>query len=150
MATQEHHNIIKHMITHTINSVYVNYYPKGAVDYFLNHHSDKNIMNAINRQEVYLFKSENQFVGTGSVSGNEICRLFVLPQYQRKGYGTQIMNKLEYFVYKIFDSVVLASSLPAFQMYLKRGYRLVECHKILTQNSHYLCYWSMERKRDGL
>lgn len=26
-------------------------------------------------------------VGTGSIRGNEICRLFILPEYQGKGYG---------------------------------------------------------------
>jgi len=147
-ATKEHYSVVKEMISYTINSIYTNYYPAGAVDYFLNHHSDNNIMNAINREEIYLFKSENNFVGTGSVSENEISRLFVLPQYHRKGYGTEIMDKLENIIYKTFDKSVLSASLPALEMYLKRGYKLVEYHKILTQNSHYLCYWSMERKRD--
>ncbi len=29
-------------------------------------------------------------IGTGSIRKNEICRLFILPEYQGKGYGSRL------------------------------------------------------------
>ena len=79
---------VKYITTETINSIYPHYYPEGAVDFFLGHHNDKNIENDIRVGIVYLcFDNENNAVGTVTVKENEICRLFVLPEYQGNGYG---------------------------------------------------------------
>lgn len=42
-ATTSDFEIVKHITIETINSIYPHYYPCGAVDFFLNHHNDKNI-----------------------------------------------------------------------------------------------------------
>lgn len=149
-ATQEHLDITRDIIHNAINYIYPNYYPKGAVDFFLAHHSDEKVKNAIDRNEIYLFLQGNDFVGTGSVKENEICRLFVLPQYQGQGYGTKIMDILEKLLFKSFDEVKLDASFPAYNMYIKRGYVPTEFHKILTENGHYLCYHVMKRIREKL
>ncbi|PRR82037.1 GNAT family N-acetyltransferase [Clostridium vincentii] len=146
-ATQKHFNIVKDIVCNTINDIYPNYYPKGAVDFFLTHHSDENIKNAIQKNEIYLLLEGNNFVGTGSVKENEVCRLFVLPQYQGKGYGHKIMDILENLLFKSFDEVTLAASFPAYNMYIKRGYFPIDYHKILTENGDYLCYHVMKRIR---
>ncbi len=78
---------VKYITTETINSIYPHYYPEGAVDFFLGHHNDKNIENDIRVGIVYLcFDNENNAFGTVTVKENEICRLFVLPEYQGNGY----------------------------------------------------------------
>lgn len=143
-ATLVEFDIVKNIVHQTIKEIYPNYYPKGTVDFFLNHHSDENIKSAIERKEVYLLLNGNTFVGTGSVRENELCRLFVLPQYQGQGYGTEIMDLLEGFLLQIFDKLKLDASLPAYNIYIKRGYIPIEFHKILTKNGNYLCYHLME------
>jgi len=132
---------VKYITTETINSIYPCYYPEGAVNFFLSHHNDKNIENDIKSGIVYLcFDNENNAVGTVTVKENEICRLFVLPEYQGNGYGKELISFAEDEIFQKYDKIILHASLPAKSIYLKRGYKEVEFHSIKTENGDYLCY----------
>jgi len=132
---------VKYITTETINSIYPHYYSMGAVDFFLSHHNDENIENDIISGIVYLcFDNENNAVGTVTVKENEICRLFVLPEYQGNGYGGELISFAENKIMQKYDNIVLHASLPAKAIYLKRGYKEVEFHSIKTENGDYLCY----------
>ena len=72
----------------TITAVYPHYYPAGAVEFFCRHHSDDKIKADIDAGCVYLLEDEGRIVGTVTVSGNHINRLFVLPECQHKGDRT--------------------------------------------------------------
>ena len=45
---------VKHIAESTISEIYPHYYPKGAVDFFLEHHSEENISDDIQKNRVYL------------------------------------------------------------------------------------------------
>ena len=47
-------NIIKQISEVTIAEIYPRYYPKGAVDFFLAHHSEDNILSDIKGNRVFL------------------------------------------------------------------------------------------------
>ncbi len=130
----------------TIRSVYPNYYPEGAVEFFSAHHSDEKIMEDIEKGCVYLLDAEGVAAGTVTVAGNEINRLFVLPSYQHKGYGRALMDFAEQKIASAYDEVILDASLPAKSIYLKRGYKETEYNKIKTSNGDYLCYDVMRRE----
>ena len=84
-------NTVKNISELTISEIYPHYYPKGAVDFFLEHHSEENILDDIKKNRVFLCLDTSQnIIGTITVKGNEICRLFVLPDYQSKGFGTEV------------------------------------------------------------
>ena len=86
-------SIVKKITEVTIAEIYPRYYPKGAVDFFLAHHSEKNIRQDIKKDLVFLyFDISEKPVGTVTIRNNEICRLFVLPSYQGKGYGTELLD----------------------------------------------------------
>ena len=72
-------DIVKSISHSTINAVYPHYYPAGAVNFFLAHHSGENILRDIEAGLVYLAVVDEKAVGTVTVSGDEINRLFVLP-----------------------------------------------------------------------
>ena len=86
-------------------------------------------------------------MGTGSIRGNEICRLFILPEYQKKGYGSRLMDLLEDRVFQKYQTVHIDASFPAESMYLKRGYRIKTYEIIETEGGDYLCYHTMEKVR---
>ena len=136
-----------HRIAHeTISAIYPHYYPRGAVDFFLNHHNPEAIRRDIEMGLVYLVVDENDApVGTVTLRENEILRLFVLPQFQRKGYGKMLLDFAENRVAEQFDTVIVDASLPAKSLYLKRGYRETAYHQLLTENGDYLCYDVMEK-----
>ena len=69
-------------ITHdTIKEIYPRYYPKGAVDFFLSHHSKDNITEDLNNVRVYLIKENGEYIATVTINDNEINRFFVLPHF---------------------------------------------------------------------
>ena len=141
-------HIVRDITLTTIGTVYPRYYPEGAVQFFCDHHSDERIIDDIESEKVFLFEAEGAIVGTVTISGNEINRLFVLPAYQHKGYGRMLMDFAEQAIPESFDRIVLDASLPAKSIYLKRGYRTTEYHVIETANGDYKCYDGMEKERN--
>ncbi len=139
-----------HSIVHsTINRVYPKYYPEGAVDFFLLHHSLDNIKKALVDEYILLIECNGEIVGTGALKDNEIKRMFITPEFQGRGYGSILLDKLEQqAVDKGFVDVVLDSSLSAYSLYEKRGYIPIKYNKIVTENGHFLCYNRMMKTLD--
>lgn len=136
---------IRTITIETIEAIYPHYYPRGAVDFFIQHHSDKNIIDDILGGKVYILEIDTVIVGTVTIKGIEICRLFVLPMYQGMGYGRDLLDFAEGYIFKSSNKVQLDSSLPAKEIYSKRGYKVVKSCSILTENGDYLCYDLMEK-----
>lgn len=133
--------IVKNITQTTIKSVYPKYYPEGAVNYFLTHHCDNNIRKDIENGYVYLISD----IGTVTIKENHINRLFVLPEFQKKGYGKQLMDFAERIISEEYKEIVTDASLPAKSLYLKRGYIEIKYNKIETENGDYLCYDEMKK-----
>lgn len=148
LADKNDYSLVKHIVYHTIETIYPNYYPQGAVQYFLALHHGNALRQALAQGEVYLLKFQKQWVATASINGNAISRLFVLPQFQGMGCGTRLMDEMESFIFSEYDMITLSSSWPAYQMYLNRGYSPVSYHQIITDNGHVLCYQQMEKYAD--
>ena len=136
---------VKNITQTTIWSVYPKYYPSGAVQFFSNHHSDDRIRADIVAEIIFLIEVDGTAIGTVTVADNEINRLFVLPDFQRKGYGRELMDFAEEIIRKKHDHIILDASLPAKQIYLKRGYVTAKYNMIETENGDYLCYDVMEK-----
>lgn len=140
-------DVVKNITQITIRAVYPKYYPQGAVDFFSAHHSDEKILADISAGFVYLLKSGNEYAGTVTVSENHINRLFVLPEYQGKGFGRALMDMAEELIFESYDKIELDASLPAKRIYLKRGYIETEYHIIDTPYGDHLCYDVMVKER---
>ncbi len=135
---------VKRITVNTIKEIYPHYYPEGAVNFFLEHHNDENIKNDIHEGRVYIcFGLENSVTGTVTIKDNEICRLFVLPEYQGRGYGKELLDFSETKIFENHDTITLSASLPAKLIYLKRGYIATEYDYIRTDNGDYLCFDTM-------
>lgn len=141
---------VRNIVRTTINAVYPHYYPAGAVRFFLEHHSDEKIIGDIKAGKVWLLLTDEDVpAGTVTVDGNDIGRLFVLPEYQGKGFGGKLLRFAEEKVFAGYDEAVLDSSLPAKQIYLKKGYIPQDYHIIDTFGDH-LCFDSMLKKKEDL
>lgn len=139
--------IVKHISEVTISEIYPHYYPKGAVDFFLEHHSADNILSDIKMKRVFLCCDVTQdAIGTITIKHNEICRIFVLPSRQGRGFGTELLDFAEKVISDQYSTIVLAASLPAKQIYLARGYKDTEFNIISVRNNDFLCYDVMEKQ----
>lgn len=138
-------DIIKNITYETIQTIYPHYYPKGAVGFFMQHHNHENITADIDSGNVFIMEIDKTAVGTVTIKDIEICRLFVLPNYQRKGYGRALLEFSEKHIWQKSKKIRLDASLPAKEIYLRRGYKEIESHSILALNGDYLCYDVMEK-----
>ena len=145
-AKENQLNIVREITQRTICEVYPQYYPVGAVEFFREHHNDVNIMKDIKNEIVFLLLDQEQYVGTVTIKNNEICRLFVLPEFQHHGYGRKLMEYAEKKISSTYTEIVLDASLPAKNIYKLRGYIETEYRKILTESGDYLCYDVMKKK----
>lgn len=135
------------IVRETIQKIYPHYYPVGVVQFFLDLHSAVRIEKAMSSEEIYFAMVQGNIVGTGSIRRNEICRLFILPEYQGKGYGSRLMDLLEARIFENYPKVHADASFPAENMYLKRGYQIVSYEKMETENGDFLCYHTMEKEK---
>lgn len=148
-ASAEQFEIVRDIVRETVEVVYTRYYPRGAVDFFLDHHNDDRIREDIGAGRVYLLESDGTITGTASVRENEIYRLFIRPEFQGRGYGRAVLDILEKMIFDSFETIGLDASLPALSMYRNRGYREIEYYKEEMKNGDFLCWYEMEKKRDG-
>lgn len=139
---------VAEIVEKTIRAVYPHFYPPGAVQFFLDLHNEQRIKVALAREDIFLAIIQGEVVGTGSIRKNEICRLFILPEYQSKGYGSRLMDLLENLVFRQYQTVHVDASFPAESMYLKRGYQIRTYEKIETEGGDYLCYHTMGKAVD--
>ena len=147
LAHKEDLPIVRLITQTTIRAVYPRYYPKGAVDFFTQHHSDEHIAADIAASRVYLLWAETEPVGTVTIADNNINRLFVLPEHQHQGYGKKLLDFAEEKILENYDCIQMDASLPAKAIYLKRGYKETEYHIIETENGDWLCYDVMKREK---
>ena len=131
----------------TIKDIYKKYYSDEAVKFFLELHSKENISADISEGKVYAAVHEHDVVGTGTLDGDHIKRLFVLPQFQEQGIGTRIMDFLEAEIIKDYGAVWLDSSLPAGKFYHDRGYITKKYEEIQLENDKVLAYEIMCRNK---
>lgn len=145
-AKEQDQQAVYRIAQETIAAIYPRYYPKGAVDFFLQHHNHSAIERDIRSGCVFLAVNEaDTAVGTVTIREDEILRLFVLPEYQGVGYGKMLLDFAEAEVARQYEKIIVDASLPAKSLYLKRGYRETEYHRINTENGDYLCYDVMEK-----
>ncbi len=114
------------LVQETIKSVYPKYYLQEIVDMFCEFHSRENIMKDIMDGNVYVLLDDGELIGTGTKKENHITRVYVLPKFQKKGYGTFIMNRLEELIGKNYDYADIDASLPACRLYAHLGYQTVD------------------------
>lgn len=132
----------------TILEIYSHYYAEGVVEFFLGHHSREHILSDIEGGIVWLLEEDGGIVGTVTIKGNAVNRLFVLPERQSHGYGSRLMDFAENKIAERFTHIHIDSSLAAKEMYLKRGYKEKKTCRILADNGDILIYDEMEKRVD--
>lgn len=87
----------------------------------------------------------DMIVGTGCFDNNHITGLYVLPSYQKQGFGSYILKCLETEIAKKHDKVVLDASLSAVFLYEHKNYKTVSHGMCELENDVRLVYEIMEK-----
>ncbi len=145
-ATSDMADAIYYVLQTTIKTIYPRYYSKEVVDFFCRHHNKGHILNGITSGNMGVLADGDVIVGTGCYDSNHITGVYVLPDYQKQGCGSLIMNCLEAEIAKKYDTALLDASLPAVCLYEHRGYRTVGHGIYELENDVKLIYEIMEKK----
>lgn len=130
----------------TIREQYPHYYPAGAVAMFLEGHSAARIARDVEKGVVYLAcDAAGKAVGTITIDGNHLTRLYVLPDEQRHGYGRAMLDFAEALVAEHYDTAVLETTPVGRYIYRKRGYVETDYHLMWAENGDLLTYDDMEK-----
>lgn len=134
------------IVQHTIKTVYPQYYPAEVVVFFCELHSKEAIRKDIENGYVSVLKIDGNIIGTGSFVDNHITRVYVLPEYQKKGYGTFIMKNIKAQISEKYDKAYLDASLPAVALYEKLGFSTIKHERYPVDNGVVLVYEVMEKE----
>lgn len=130
----------------TITTVYPKYYPQEVVDFFCQLHNRNHILDRITFGNMGVLVDRDVIIGTGCYDGNHITGVYVLPDYQKQGCGSKIMDCLETKISKNYDTALLDASLSAVCLYEHRGYKTIGHGICELENDVKLVYEIMEKK----
>ena len=137
---------VKDLVDKTIDVCYAGIYCAEAVQFFKDwHHSDK-ILKNVKEGYTIILEQDGRIVGTGTVVGNEIARVFVEPASQKCSFGKLIMQKLEEKALSRGVNIVkLDASLPSKKFYDLLGYVTLDETFLEVENNKELHYYKMEK-----
>lgn len=110
------------LVQETIREVYPLYYPEAVVRFFSELHCLAAVSADIDEGCVVVAEADGAIVGTGTLDGSHVTRVFVSPVSQGRGVGTLLLGELEAQAATVSGTTVLDSSLPAARFYEHRGY----------------------------
>ncbi len=145
-ATADMVDAVYNVLQTTIKTVYPKYYPKEVTDFFCRHHSREHVLEGIASGNMGVLAEGDAIVGTGCFDGNHITGVYVLPDYQKRGCGSRIMDFLEAEIAQKHGISILDASLPAACLYEHRGYKTVGHGVYELENDVKLVYEIMEKE----
>lgn len=137
---------VKDLIKRTINICYRDVYCREIMDFFDMFHWDGNILKTAQDGYIVVAEVQGKIVGTGSVIGSAILRVFVDAAYQKQGLGKMIMNELEMrAMANGVGTVQLRALANAKKFYESLGYLTVANSMVEVDNGMHFEYYQMEK-----
>jgi GNAT superfamily N-acetyltransferase len=137
---------LKSLIHRTITLCYPGHYCLEVVRFFVDYHNEEAIQRDARDGCTLVLDKAGRALGTGTLVGNEIKRVFVDPALQGWGCGRRIMRRLEeHAACEGITTVTLDASLPSRPFYHKLGYTIAEKAFIEVENGRRLDFFRMSK-----
>ena len=134
------------LIQRTIDICYCGHYCAEAVRFFKGYHSEQAIRRDAQEGCTVVLDRAGRILGTGTLVGDEIKRVFVDPACQRQGLGRLIMHDIEERAASSgANSIRLDASLPSKAFYDQLGYATVEAAFLEVENGRRLDFFRMQK-----
>ena len=141
---------VRNLIYKTIDTCYADFYCVEAINFFKDWHNDQKILKNAKEGYTIVVEKDNQIIGTGTIVGDEIMRVFVDPVFQKREFGKLIMRQLEQKAVSTGINVVkLDASLPSKKFYELLDYIVLEETFVEVENNERLDYFKMEKSLAG-
>ncbi len=137
---------LKALVHKTITACYPGHYCVEAVRFFLDYHNEEAILRDAQKGWTIVLDKAGRILGTGTIVGDEIKRVFVDPTLQKQGVGRRIMQQLEETAARQGAAAVkLDASLPSRAFYDRLGYVTVEPAFLPVGNGRRLDFFKMQK-----
>jgi GNAT superfamily N-acetyltransferase len=137
---------LKALVHKTITACYPGHYGVEAVRFFIEYHNEEAILRDAEKGRTIILDKASRILGTGTVVGDEIKRVFVDPAFQKQGFGRRIVQQLEEAaVRRGIGTVRLDASLPSKPFYDRLGYVTVEPAFLPMENGRRLDFFKMRK-----
>ncbi len=134
------------LIHRTIDICYCRHYCAEAVHFFKDYHSEQAIRRDARKGCTVVLDRAGRILGTGTLVGDEIKRVFVDPACQGQGLGRLIMRHLEARAAASgVNSIRLDASLPSKPFYDRLGYTTIEAAFLEVGNGRRLDFFRMRK-----
>jgi len=135
------------LVQATIKISYADIYPPEAIEFFKNYHSRENILKDLQAAYIVVAESDGQIVGTGTLSGKDVGRVFIDPAHQHHGIGQLIAQELERKARSAgLAKLELSSSLKAREFWESEGFVFIKEFALPVANNKQLIYYEMAKK----
>jgi GNAT superfamily N-acetyltransferase len=140
-------NTVYNLVQTTIQISYADTYPPEAIEFFRNYHSRENILKDLKVAYIIVAESDGQILGTGTVAGKDVGRVFINPEFQHHGIGKLIAEELERKARSQgLEKLELSSSLKAREFWESEGFVVVKEFALPVANDKHLIYYEMAKK----
>ena len=135
------------LVQETIAISYPEFYTPAAVEAFTRYHSPEQIQRDAEDGYTVILQVNGKCIGTGTLTGTNIKRVFVHPSYQGHGYGKLVIDILEKKALSQGSGFLdLAASLGSRQFYDSLGYRGDQQEFVPIGNGEKLHFYPMTKK----
>ena len=137
---------LKALVHKTITACYPGRYGVEAVRFFVDYHNEEAILRDAEKGRTIVLDKAGRILGTGTLVGDEIKRVFVDPTFQKQSFGRRIMQKLEETAARHGTAAVkLDASLPSHAFYDRLGYVTVQPAFLPVENGQRLDFFKMQK-----
>ncbi len=138
---------LKTLIDRTVDACYPGHYCPAAVRFFKDYHDEQAILKDARAGHTIVLTEAGQIIGTGTLVGDEIKRVFLDPRLHRQDAGRLIMHRLEEeAAAAAVATVMLDASLPSKGFYDKLNYVTVEKTFLPLANGQRLDFFKMQKR----
>jgi GNAT superfamily N-acetyltransferase len=138
---------LKTLIDRTVDACYPGHYCPAAVRFFKDYHDEQAILKDARAGHTIVLTEAGRIIGTGTLVGDEIKRVFLDPSLHRQGAGRLIMHRLEEeAAAAAVTTVKLDASLPSKAFYDRLNYVTVERTFLPLANGQRLEFFKMQKR----
>ena len=115
---------VSSLIRHTMRVSNSGDYPLERLQPLIDYFSPEKVLLLSRERHCLVAAVNGQIVGTIALEGAELCTFFILPDYQGKGIGSQLLAAIEEVAVVVgLNFIRMDASLTGADFYARRGYR---------------------------
>ena len=132
------------LIQNTIGISYSEAYPREAIEFFKNYHSKEQILDDTTNGYTLIAECNGEIIGTATLLGTNIRRVFVSPPHQHRGIGKLLVQELEKKALREKSTTLdLEASLVSKQFWESLGFTVHTEEYFPVRNDQKLHYYKM-------